>query len=169
MKKLFKNLKFFISDTVKEVYPISVSKIAVLIIKRHFKSFGKGSTITMPTIIEGKKNVEIGENTAIGAFVHIWGNGGVKIGNRVLIASHTSIVTVTHDPSKHPIKKAEAIFQPISIEDDVWIGSHAVIMPGITIGQGAIVGAGTVVTKDVPPFSVFFGVPGKLNKYRNLT
>ena len=56
--------------------------------------------------------------------------------------------------------------QPVTIMDDVWIGARAIILPGVTIGQGAIVAAGAVVTKDVPPFAIVGGVPARLIDYR---
>ena len=58
------------------------------------------------------------------------------------------------------------IKREVVIEDDAWIGTHAIIMPGVTIGRGAVVGAGCVVTKDVAPYSVVVGIPGELLKMR---
>lgn len=57
-------------------------------------------------------------------------------------------------------------FPPFHIDDDVWIGTRAIIMPGVTIGKGAIIGAGAVVTKDVPPYAIVVGAPAKIIKYR---
>ncbi len=56
--------------------------------------------------------------------------------------------------------------KPVTIEDDVWIGTRVIILPGLTIGRGSILGAGTVVTKDIPPFSVVVGNPGRIVKNR---
>ncbi|MBN7816350.1 acyltransferase [Algoriphagus pacificus] len=167
LKNQVKNLiPLWLLNLIRKIYPISISKIFQLIIFSKFKSFGNNSSITYPSIFKGIGNISIGSNTDIGAFVHIWGNGGVFIGDRVLIASHVTITSLTHDYSFKIIKNAPGISAPIYIEDDVWIGSHSVIMPGIVIGKSAVVGAGAIVTKDVPPYAVVLGVPAKIVKYR---
>lgn len=112
------------------------------------------------------KNFEIGEYCTISSFVHIWaGKAGVKIGNRVMIASNVSITSLTHDYTKDNIRFAPIIDKSIIIEDDVWIGANSVILPGITLGKGSVIGAGSVVTKNVSAFSIVVGVPAKeINK-----
>jgi maltose O-acetyltransferase len=166
-EKLKKILGKKLVDVIHSIYPITISKVTLLFVKYKFKHFGKKSTIIFPSVFFGYNNISIGEYTDIGAFANIWGNGGLFIGDRVLIASHVVITTLTHDYSFHQIKFAPSISKPIRIENDVWIGTHAVIMPGITIGEGAVVGAGAVVTKDVPPYAIVVGVPAKIVKYRN--
>jgi maltose O-acetyltransferase len=83
-----------------------------------------------------------------------------------MIASHTAIVSLTHDYTRPDMRFAPAIGASVVIEDDVWIGAHAVIMPGVTIGRGAVVGAGAVVRDDVPPFAIVAGIPARLIRYR---
>ncbi len=119
-----------------------------------------GLRIQPPVVIEHPENVMIGQGCSIAAFLHVWGKGGVTIGNRVLIASHVAIVSQTHDYTKHPMTES-AVCKPVTIEDDVWLGTHASIMPGVKIGRGAVIGAGAVVTKDVEPFSINVGVPAR--------
>ena len=119
-----------------------------------------GLRLQHPVVIEHPEKVRIGRDCSIAAFLHIWGGGGVSIGDRVLIASHVSIVSETHDYTKHPITET-AVLKPVVIEDDVWIGTHCTIMPGVTIGRGAVVGAGAVVTKDIPPMSINIGIPSR--------
>ncbi|CAN5895512.1 hypothetical protein BH11BAC4_BH11BAC4_01230 [soil metagenome] len=131
------------------------------------KFHGKGVSIRQPVCFEGMKFIEIDDNVSIAAFVHIWGFGGVKIGKRVMIASHTAISTITHDHTKREMYKT-VVAKPIVIEDDVWIGSHAVIMPGITIKKGAVIAAGSLVTKDVEAYQIVAGVPAKLIKIRSI-
>jgi maltose O-acetyltransferase len=118
-----------------------------------------------PVIIDGGERVVVGDDVAIGAFVHIWGGGGVTIGDRVLIASHTAITSLSHDYSGERIYGTQQQ-APIVIEDDVWIGAHSVILPGVQIGKGAVVGAGSVVTKNVPSRSIVCGAPARIVKYR---
>lgn len=120
-----------------------------------------GLRVQHPVVIEHPEKVSVGRGCSIAAFLHIWGGGGVCIGERVLIASHVSIISETHDYTKHPMTES-AKRQPVMIEDDVWIGTHCTIMPGVTIGRGAVVGAGAIVTKDVAPFSINVGVPSKM-------
>lgn len=133
-----------------------------------FKYLGKEVIIKQPTVIEGKENVSINDNTVIGNFVHIWGHGGVEIGKNVLIAAHCCITSLGHDTTKEDMKNS-IISKKVIIDDDVWIGSNAVINPGVKIGKGAVVGAGSVVTKDVPPNAIVVGVPARILKYRTIS
>ena len=145
---------------------LQIYRIRTRIYSIRLKKFGKGSIIKFPVRFEGKEFIAIGDYVSINAFVHIWGNGGVIIGNRVMIATHTSISSLTHDYSHENMRFAPIISKPVIIEDDVWIGSNAVINPGVFIGRGAVVGAGSVVTKDVPPFAIVVGIPARILKYR---
>jgi len=133
-----------------------------------FRRFGKNNVIHRPVKIHGKEHISVGDSCSINAFVHIWGTGGVEIGDRVMIASHVAISSLTHDHSRQSMRHAPVVQKKIVIEDDVWIGSGAVILPGITLGQGAVVGAGAVVTKDVPPWAIVVGNPARLLKMRQI-
>lgn len=88
----------------------------------------------------------------------------VTIGDRVQIGTGVSIITAGHDTSVLSRRKFVEFGHPIFIEDDCWIGSNVVILPGVTIGQGSTIGAGSVVTKDIPPFSVAVGTPCRVKK-----
>lgn len=143
-------------------------KIRVALFAMSLKSFGERNNISFPVCFEGKKFIEIGDYVSVNAFVHIWGHGGVKIGNRVMIATHTAISSLTHDHTYEIMRFAPVIAKPVIIEDDVWIGSNAVINPGVTLGKGSVVGAGSVVTKDVPPYAIVVGIPARILKYRDI-
>ena len=145
---------------IKTTLPIIRLKIYI----KKLKKFSKKSTIKFPVCFEGKEFIEIGDDVSINAFVHIWGHGGVKIGNRVLIATQTAITSLTHDFTLKNMRFAPNIAKPVNIKDDVWIGSNAVINKGVTIGEGAVVGAGAVVTKDVPSNCIVAGNPSKIIK-----
>lgn len=113
--------------------------------------------------------VKINSNTFIGEYVCIYGHGGVEIGQNTLIAMHTCIVSANHTiPDKKTLIRSQGdILLPIKIGDDVWIGAGCKILGGVTIGDGCVVGAGSVVTKSLPPYSIAVGVPAKVIKYRN--
>lgn len=103
--------------------------------------------------------IEIGSNTTINRNCVIDGRGGCKIGNNVDIAQEVNIWTEQHDYN-NPFYAA--VTKPVLIEDYAWIASRATVLPGVTIGRGAVVATGSIVTKDVPPLSVVAGVPAKI-------
>jgi acetyltransferase-like isoleucine patch superfamily enzyme len=106
----------------------------------------------------------IGDNSLIGEYNVIRGQGGVRIGNRVYTSPMVQIVAVNHvfdDPSR-PFVDQGITAQGITVEDDVWIGSGTIVTDGVTIGKGSVVAAGSVVTRDVSPYSVVAGAPARL-------
>jgi maltose O-acetyltransferase len=110
--------------------------------------------------------VHIGEGTNItpGLIVNDGYSGLCRIGNRVSIATNVTLV-VDSNPNNSRLALQPYVQEqlvktaPVVIEDDVWLGTNAVVLPGVRVGRGAVVGAGAVVTRDVPPFSVVAGVP----------
>lgn len=132
---------------------------------RRLSSVGARTWVQWPVCIAGAEFVSLGDDVTIAAFVHIWGRGTLTVGNRVMIGSHCAISTLTHDHQKDPMNLTE-IKAPIVIEDDVWIGTHSVIMPGVRIGRGAVVGASSVVTTNVEPYTVVAGAPARQLKKR---
>lgn len=118
--------------------------------------------LRMPVVINDPSRLELGDQVDIGEFTHIRANGGLRIGNRVLIAAHVTITTREH-PLELP-RWSVTRDAPVVIEDDVWIGAGAVVLPGVTIGRGAVVAAGAVVTASVDPFTVVAGVPARAIK-----
>lgn len=119
------------------------------------------------TIVDSHK-LRIGKNCGINTGTYINAKGGISLGNDVLIGTN-----VTISSGKHPVEGREpAIFQrptqplPIIVEDDVWIGANAVIMPGVTVKRGTVVGAGAIVTRDTEEYSVVVGAPAKTIRYR---
>ena len=118
----------------------------------------------------GGGRIKIGANCLIKPFSWIHGLGGVIIGDYVIIAGGSAIVAQTHVHSNlsTPIALQGEHGEGIIIEDNVWIGAEVKVLDGVTIGTGSIIGAGAVVTKDIPPFSVAVGVPAKIIKNRKI-
>lgn len=163
---LNKMITLRVKNLINYLRPFSISKLRNIWTIARFKHFGRKSSLSHPFVVAGLGNISIGEDSHIAPFAHIWGQGGVTIGDRVLIASHTAITSLTHDYTHEQIRFAPIISKPIKISDDVWIGAHSVIMPGVTLGKGCVVGAGSVVTKDVPSMAIVVGSPAKILKYR---
>lgn len=126
---------------------------------------GKGSTIHMWANFFNPKGIEIGEDTIIGDRCFLDGRAPIKIGNHVDIASQVLIYNSKHDINDPEFKAVE---YPVEIEDYVFIGPRAIIMPGKKIGRGAIVAAGAIVTHDVPPGKIVAGVPARIIGERKL-
>lgn len=108
------------------------------------------------------KNIHLGKDVFINSGCKFQDQGGIYIGDRALIGHNVVLATLNHPLD--PAKRAGLEPAPIHIEEDVWIGSQAVVLPGVRIGHGSVVAAGAVVTKDVPPLSIVGGVPAKLIK-----
>ena len=123
----------------------------------------KGSVrLRMPVVIYAPESLEFGDRVDVGEFTHIRANGGVKIGNGVLIAANVTITSRAHPVDLPRFNVTEDA--PVVIEDDVWIGAGSIILPGVTVGRGAVVAAGAVVAESVPPMTVVAGVPARVIK-----
>jgi acetyltransferase-like isoleucine patch superfamily enzyme len=138
-------------------------------------TIGENTTIMSHSILHvfnfrklPRAGITIGKNCFIGEFNVIRGQGGVKIGDDVYTGPMVQIVAVNHvfsDPDR-PIREQGITAQGIVIEDDVWIGANVTVVDGVTIGRGSIIGAGAVVTSDIPPYSIAIGTPAKPVKDR---
>jgi acetyltransferase-like isoleucine patch superfamily enzyme len=128
------------------------------------------STWIDPTAIINPESgwIEIGNNSTVNEFCALHGFGGIKIGNGVRIGCHTVIHSVQHHFERldMPIWKQSTHAEPIVIEDDVWIGANCTILSGVKIGTHSVIGAHSLVTKDIPPYSVAYGVPAKVHRSR---
>lgn len=108
------------------------------------------------------KNTHIGERLFMNSGCKFQDQGGIFIGNDCLLGHNVTLCTINHNPD--PDHRGDMIFAPIHIEDKVWIGANATILQGVTIGEGAIVAAGAVVTKNVAPRTIVGGVPARFIK-----
>ena len=108
------------------------------------------------------KNIKIGKNVFINACCRFQDQGGIEIGDGSLIGHNTTIATLNHD--FNPAKRQNLTPSPVKIGKNVWIGSDCTILPGVTIGDGAIIGAGSVVTKSIPANTIAVGNPARVIK-----
>lgn len=122
-------------------------------------SIGKGSSIHMFASFYKPSNIKIGKDTIIGEWVVLDGRDTLRIGDHVDIASNVMIYNAEHNV--HSNNFAKASFGKVTIEDYAFIGPRVIILPNVTIGRGAVVGAGAVVTRDVEPLTIVGGVPAR--------
>ncbi|KAA9394869.1 sugar O-acetyltransferase [Kocuria coralli] len=108
------------------------------------------------------KNIRLGERVFINSGCRFQDQGGITIGDDALVGHNVVIATLNHDLD--PELRASTVPAPVVIGHSVWIGANATVLPGVTIGDGAVVAAGAVVTKDVPARTVVGGVPARVIK-----
>ena len=113
-----------------------------------------------PFYTECGKNIHIGKHVFINMGCKFQDQGGIYIGDGTLIGHNVVLATLNH--AKPPRKRADMLPSPIRIGRNVWIGANAAVLPGVTIGDGAIVAAGAVVTRDVPENAIAGGVPARI-------
>ncbi len=128
------------------------------IAREMFGALGEGSTVMPPFYGMCPDLVQIGERTFINSNFLAMARGGVEIGNDVQIAANVQVLTNNHDFYDRMV----LTLQKVAIRDGAWIGAGATILPGVTVGRHAVVGAGSVVTRDVDDFAVVAGNPAKV-------
>lgn len=129
--------------------------------------FGKTVPSTLrvfpPFYTDFGKNIEVGEDVFINACCHFQDHGGVRIGDGCQIGHNVVFATLNH--FLEPEKRKMTHSAPIVLGKNVWVGSNATILQGVTIGDNAVIGAGAVVTGDIPANTVAVGVPAKVIKH----
>lgn len=130
--------------------------------------FGKRTVFYPGVWIQPGMNLVVGDDVDFALDVLVTTKGGVTIGNRVLIGYRSVILSSNHRLPAKPnrVFGAGHTYASVVIEDDVWIGCNVTILPGVTIGEGAVIAAGSLVTKDIPPFVIVGGIPAKIIKER---
>ena len=139
----------------------------LLLVRTIFKYCDDDVNIGKNVFFGNGNSVSIGRNSGIGDNCKISNN--LVIGNDVMIAPEVLFFNRGHEFSSKeiPIKdQGNTEVEVTLIEDDVWIGQRAIILPGVNIGKGVIIGSGTVVTKDVPSYAIYCGNPGKVVRFR---
>lgn len=138
-------------------------KLRNKLLKEMFGAIGENCYIEPPVHANfGGKNVFIGDNFYANFNLTLVDDGKITIGNNVLIGPNVSILTPLHPLDDREDRGSKQRNLPVIIEDDVWIATNVIIMPGVTIHKGAVVGAGSIVTKDVPPYTLVIGSPAKV-------
>ena len=133
-------------------------------------TIGKYAIIRPGNLYGGEpgEGLVVGDHSNIGPYCYIGCSGHISIGNNVMISPRVSIYAENHvfDKTDATIKSQGVKKEKVVIEDDCWIASNSILLAGVTIGKGSVVAAGSVVTQDVPPYSVVAGVPARVIKNR---
>jgi len=133
-------------------------------------SIGDRVYIGHEAILKGyyKGGMEIGDDTWIGQRCFFHSAGGIRIGREVGIGPEVKILTSSHDfgPERQPVIRYPLLFKPVEVADGVDLGIGCMLLPGARVGEGAVIGAGSVVTKHVPPYEVWVGVPARFLRRR---
>lgn len=161
---LYKYLGVYLPKTKNKYDGLSES-IRRVLVRGYIDSCGKKVNIQRKAIIA--RRVRIGDCSGIGEKCLVQGN--VKIGNHVMMGPEVIIYTQNHRFDRIDITMDEQGFsdeKAVIIEDDVWIGARVIILPGVTIGKGSVIGAGSVVTKTIPEYSIAVGNPAVVKKNR---
>jgi acetyltransferase-like isoleucine patch superfamily enzyme len=179
----FKKLQliYFVLRTKLISGKVRIIRFPIELRGRQYIDLGTGLTTGVSCRLEafsetGEKTMYFGNNVQINDYVHICAMQNITIGDNVLMASRIYISDNSHgyykedddndtSPDIAPIERAY-YKSPVTIEDNVWIGEGVVILPGITLGKGCIIGANSVVTKNIPPYVIAVGSPAKpIKKY----
>jgi acetyltransferase-like isoleucine patch superfamily enzyme len=137
-----------------------LNRVRVAKIKRSLGFCGDRVVISNGLLVEQPQLVSVGSDVSFGPDVSIMGAGGVVIGKGAMLATRTLIVTTQHDPRASSMRQS-AVHSKVEIGEFCWIGAGAILLPGVRIGLQAVVGAGAVVTRDVPPYGLAVGVPAR--------
>ena len=172
MSKLKRRLGALLYYMIAKHLPVSYSSVRIgqTALRRFcgrlmLESCGKKVNIEKNAVFSAK--VSLGSRSGIGINARI--NGRCVIGNDVMMGTDCVIITRSHRHDRTDIPMMDQGFEeerPVFVGNDVWLGDRVIILPGVHIGDGCIIGAGSVVTRDIPPYSVAAGIPAKVIKDR---
>jgi len=131
-------------------------------------SIKTGANVYQGVTLWGKGDIEIGAHSEIGINTVIYASNKISIGNNVLIAADCYIIDSNHGMAKDDLirNQKEVCKGPVIIEDDAWLGAGVKVLSGVHIGKGAVIGAQSLVNKDIPDNAIAVGVPAKVIGYR---
>lgn len=171
--KIKKKICYFLYMSIARHLPLSNAKpnigqkrIRGILVKGYINSMGKNVNIEKNALVP--PGITIGDNSGIGMSCRLLSN--VYLGSNVIMGPNCFFCTKNHEYSRTDIPILQQGYQPVKeiiVGNDVWFGQSVIVLPGIKIGNGAIIGAGSVVTKDVPPYAIVGGNPAKIIKFRN--
>lgn len=164
-KRIFFILYFVFASWLPKSQRSKVAKKIRYLFAKRICTLGKNVNIERKAYFTPR--LKVGDNSGIGINSEIY--GPVEIGENVLMGPEVVIYTNGHqfkDVNKTIMSQGFTEDEPVIIGNDCWIGRRVMVMPGVTIGNGSVIGAGAVVTRDIPPFSVAVGVPAKVIKSR---
>lgn len=135
---------------------------------RQFSSCGRGTHLNRGSVFVFPERISLGDNVHIGSNGWFQGYGSISIGDNVHISRNCAVFSSNHNYHGERLPyDSTYVAKPVSIERNVWLGMNVMIIPGVTISEGAIVGLGTVVTKDVPAMAIVGGYGHRILGYRD--
>ena len=134
----------------RHVLQIELGKQSAIFMNVHFHILGRPKP--------NRPVIKIGDHTIVNRQCVLDGRGGLRVGNNVSISPGVWILTDAHDMQDPFFPE---IFGPVTIGDYAWLGSRAMVLPGVTVGEGAVIAAGAIATKHVPPYTVVAGIPAR--------
>lgn len=132
------------------------------LLRELFGTMGERVWVEPPLRVMYGSHVHLGDDVYVNVGLTLVDDGEVHVGSRVMFAPNVTVITTGHPVHPELRRDGSQFSAPVRIEDDVWLGAGATILPGVTIGAGSVVGAGAVVTGNVPPNVVVAGVPARV-------
>lgn len=163
IRKAARSLLAFLEATAYFMYNHGAGRLPIYAVRhaylRHVLGYriGKGAAVHMGCFFTGR-DISIHDRAVVNRNCYLDGRGGLSIGADASVSPECYLISLTHDPSDPGFG---AIAAPLKIGNRVWLGARVMVLPGLQIGEGAIVGAGSVVTRDIPPFSISAGNPAR--------
>ncbi len=144
------------------------NRIKAALLRWRGATIGEGIKIWRDVMVDDYRKLSIGDNVAISRSAMFVTLGGVSLGNNVIISFGCKILSAGHriPPVGEAIRSSGIEIAPVVIEDDVWVCAGAIVLPGVTVGTGAVVAAGAIVNRDVPPYSIVGGTPARVLRMR---
>lgn len=160
----------FTREQFKSLGDDCVFEPGVMVFHPETITLGRNVYVGHQAILKGyyRNEMVIGDETWIGQQCFFHSAGGLTLGARVGVGPGVKIITSSHAEAGRdvPVLHSPVDFAPVVIEDDSDLGVGSIVLPGVTVGRGAVVGAGSVVTRDVPPYAVVAGAPARVLRYR---
>lgn len=164
VKTLATTLKSIVMNLLGYLANHVVNKIPCYLFRNSYYALlglkiGNKSSIKLDVYLDGLNRITIGSNSSIGRCSYLDGRGYLNIGNNVSISPHVFIITASHNINCPQFSYSSS---RVEIDDYVWIGTRAMIKEGVKIGKGAVVAMGSIVTKNVAPYSIVAGIPARV-------